>query len=456
MDFDPRAQIGNSSLPKNVIPLRTFFLPNADQAANRDEETRNPFDGVLSAAMWEKANRVPSAYEDRFDYSMYDKLYARFGNAQPRGGVVFKGSLKLLEAKDCTNCFHRFEIDTYGRGCVHNCSYCYAKSFLSIRKMWNEPMPFPIDIAEIRKIFATVFETDRKHKYRSILQKRIPLRIGSMSDSFMWLDKKYRVTYELLKLLKFYDYPYLIFTRSDLVADDEYMSVLDKDLASIQMSVSSINEEMTRVIEPGAPSPMRRLKALSKLAKHGFWTTVRINPLFPIYPDGYYTNPSFDHSKATKPFEYFSWDIVKVIAEHGIPSMLAGVVRLYQPNIRFMNAALGWDIRDTFATSDKFQRDYIEFSVSEANYYYKKLQNLSHQHGVRFSTCYIGGDTEGHGFEFNRPLWSNQSDCCDAKGNVRGIVSTCADIAESDKPTPGLTRKLSIPIESTTKIETNK
>jgi len=153
---------------------------------------------------------------------MYDRLYDRFGAAQPRGGVVYKVTLKLTEAQDCAQCFHRFEIDTYGRGCVHNCAYCYAKSYLSIRRFWNEPMPFPIDIAAVRKIFATVFETSRSNKFRDILEKRVPLRIGSMSDAFMWMDKKYRVTLELLKILRFYDYPYIIFTRSDLVADDEY------------------------------------------------------------------------------------------------------------------------------------------------------------------------------------------------------------------------------------------
>ena len=79
--------------------------------------------------------------------------------------------------------------------------------------------------------------------------------MGSMSDAFMWMDKKYRVTLELLKILKFYRYPYLIFTRSDLVADDEYMQAMAPHLASVQMSISSINRELTRQIEPGAPAP---------------------------------------------------------------------------------------------------------------------------------------------------------------------------------------------------------
>ena len=48
---------------------------------------RNPFAGPLSAPLWAKAHRVPSAYPDTFDYGIYDRLYARFGDQQPRGGV---------------------------------------------------------------------------------------------------------------------------------------------------------------------------------------------------------------------------------------------------------------------------------------------------------------------------------------------------------------------------------
>jgi DNA repair photolyase len=284
--------------------------------------------------------------------------------------------MKLLEAQDCTHCFHRFEIDTYGRGCVHNCAYCYAKSYLSIRRYWNEPIPFPIDIAEIRRVFATVFETSKRSKFRNILEKRIPLRIGSMSDAFMWSDKKYGVTLELLKILRFYNYPYIIFTRSDLVADDAYMRELHPKLASIQMSISSLNEPLTRQIEPGAPTPRRRLQALQTLAEHAFWTTVRINPLFPIYPDGYYTDPHFDHSKPVKPFNFFSWEMIEVLAQHRVPSVLVGMVRLYQPSVRFMNQALGEDMRSYFAADVQEERASIHFSAAETSYYYQKIREL--------------------------------------------------------------------------------
>lgn len=408
----------------SIIPLRKHPL----QVQIPDTSLPKKFDGPISGPMWNRVKSLGSKFPDRFDYRVYDELHERFGDKQPRGGIVFKSFIKLLEAADCRNCFHRFEIDTYGRGCTFNCNYCYAKAYLSARKYWNEPIPFPMDVASLREIFYKVFETDKSHPLRRVLERRIPLRIGSMSDSFMWMDVKYKVTQELLKVLRFYRYPYIIFTRSDLVADPQYIRLLDPKLASVQMSVSSINENLTKMIEPGAPSPVRRLRALEALSRAGFWTTVRINPLFPIYPDGYYSDPNFDRSEEVKPFPYFSWDMIEVIAQHNIPSILVGVVRLYKKNVGLINKALGQRIQDYFPQDKSYERAAIHFSERETRYYYEKIKELCNKHGVRFSTCYIGNDPTGVGFFRNQDLWSNKKDCCDALGNVPAFKSTCASI----------------------------
>jgi DNA repair photolyase len=304
-----------------------------------------------------------------------------------------------------------------------------------VRKFWNEPIPFPIDIVEIRKVFYTVFETNKRSKYREILEKRIPLRLGSMSDSFMWLDKQFRVTHELMKILSFYNYPSLIFTRSDLVAEDEYLEVMNPKLTQVQFSLSSINESLTRQIEPGAPSPARRLAALQKLKEHGFKTVVRINPLIPHFPDGYYSDPLFDRT-GVKEFPFFSWDMVDAIASAKVDTLLAGVVRLYRPNLQFMKKALGYDIREIFAKDVEWDRSSLHFSTNEVSYYYNELARLCRTKGLRFSTCYIGNDASGESFERYQPLWANQDDCCDAKGNVEGIVATCAQIPEKPSAKP--------------------
>ena len=245
--------------------------------------TMGPIEAKMRAVLLRLRN---SKYPDTFNWSMYDRLAARFSDSPPRGGVVFNTTLKLVNHhSSCSRCHYSFELDTYGRGCVHNCHYCYAKEQLYTHKYWNQPIPFPINLAEVRKIFYTVFETEKTSKWRSVLEQRVPLRIGSMSDSFMWVDRKYGVTKELLKILSFYNYPHIVFTRSDLVAEDEYLSLLRKDLSSVQFSISGGNEELTKLMEPGAPTVARRIEALKTLREAGIWTTVRINPLFPMYPE---------------------------------------------------------------------------------------------------------------------------------------------------------------------------
>jgi DNA repair photolyase len=182
-------------------------------------------------------------------------------------------------------------------------------------------------------------------------------------------------------------------------------------------------------MEPGAPAPDQRLKALQKLATHGFWTTVRINPLFPIYPDGYYSNPNFDHRTSIEPFDFFSWDMIEAIAQHQVPTVLVGMARLYRPNLRFMHQALGYDMRVHFAEDVREERASLHFSTAETTYYYQRIKALCDQHGLRFSTCYIGTDNTGERFERDQPLWSNRADCCDALGNVAAFTTTCAALS---------------------------
>lgn len=387
---------------------------------------------LLSAQLKDKVQRLGSSYQDDFDWSAYDGLQQKYKTSLPRGGILFKTDFKLVNHhSSCSQCHYAFEIDTYGRGCVHDCAFCYAKDQLTSHGYWNRPQPFPVDLSEVRRIMYTVFETDKPNKWRSILASRIPLRIGSMSDSFMWMDRKYGVTRELLKILRHYRYPYIIFTRSDLVAHDEYIGVLDKRLASIQFSISGDNEQITKLIEPGAPSVQRRLRALEKLAKAGFWTTVRINPFFPIYPDGFYTDPEYISQRfkgrEIPKLDYFSWDFLSQLSEAKVPSVLAGFVRLSTASINRMSGILKMDLKDffrpeQFATSNGDKR----YSDTEIAFYYSKLKEKAKASNLRFSTCYIGNGEKDY-FNYQK-LWTNKSDCCDAVGNVSAFKKTCQEI----------------------------
>ena len=109
-------------------------------------------------------------------------------------------------------CQYSMRLDTYGCGCQHDCSYCYAKSLLSFRNLWNAENPSVADIDKIRKAI-------RKIRPGTIV------RLGGMTDCFQPCELIHRNTYKAIKALNKRRAGYLIVTKSHLVARDEYLSI---------------------------------------------------------------------------------------------------------------------------------------------------------------------------------------------------------------------------------------
>lgn len=184
----------------------------------------------------------------------------------------FKSFFKTVGGNEGDKCNYPTRLDTYGRGCSHNCKYCYAKSLLDFRKMWNPDEPA---IADINKI---------KRKINK-LPKDIPaIRLGGMTDCFQPIEEKYGVTYETIKALNENNLPYLIVTKSALVADDKYIDVLDKDLAHIQITITTTDDDFSRTYE-NASVPSERIFAIEKLQELGFDVQLRLSPYIKEFVD---------------------------------------------------------------------------------------------------------------------------------------------------------------------------
>ena len=107
--------------------------------------------------------QLTSLYKTSFDFEIYRDLELRYKNKSFRGGITFKTPFKLVNHHStCQQCLYAFEVDTYGRGCINDCIYCYAKEQLQGMVTGTTPIPAPVDITEIWKVFSTVFETDKK------------------------------------------------------------------------------------------------------------------------------------------------------------------------------------------------------------------------------------------------------------------------------------------------------
>lgn len=175
----------------------------------------------------------------------------------------FKSFYKTVGGNEGGKCRYSTRLDTYGCGCQHDCSYCYAKSLLNFRNLWDAKEPA---VADLEKIEQRI--------------EKIPpgtiVRLGGMTDCFQPLEEQLRVTEGTIMLLNKYDIGYLIVTKSDLIC--EYMNILDKQNAHIQISTTWIPCEK-------AVSTERRIKAIETLHAEGFDVAVRLSPYVPQFVD---------------------------------------------------------------------------------------------------------------------------------------------------------------------------
>ena len=168
---------------------------------------------------------------------------------------------------ESSKCKYLTRLDTFGCGCSHNCDYCYAKSLLDFRGLWNPLNPRVADINKIEK------------QINKIAPGSV-VRLGGMTDCFQVFENAYRVTYKTIQLLNKRKIHYLIVTKSDMVASDQYLEILDKELAHIQISITSTRDEVAFRYEK-APSTSRRIAAIEKLDDLGYDVQLRLSPFIP-------------------------------------------------------------------------------------------------------------------------------------------------------------------------------
>ena len=176
----------------------------------------------------------------------------------------FKSFYKTVGGGEGDKCHYPTRLDPYGKGCYYNCKYCYAKKLLNFRKLWH---PTDVAVADINKIKKTV----------SRIESGSVVRLGGMTDCFQPIEQEMRNTYETIKSLNEKGIHYLIVTKSDLVSTDEYLEVLDKRLAHIQVSIPTDNDLVLEDTD-NAPGFTERKKAVEKLQSKGYDVSIRLSP----------------------------------------------------------------------------------------------------------------------------------------------------------------------------------
>lgn len=178
---------------------------------------------------------------------------------------------KTVEGSEGSKCRYPTRLDTYGCGCQHDCSYCYAKSLLAFRGYWDPKRPQAADLTRIRK------------KVESLPRGAV-VRLGGMTDCFQPIELQKRITMKTLQILNENRVGYLIVTKSDIVARPEYMRLYDSTLAHFQITVTTLDDELSGKYERASP-PSRRIRAIRQLQEGGYDVSIRLSPIIEPYMD---------------------------------------------------------------------------------------------------------------------------------------------------------------------------
>lgn len=171
-------------------------------------------------------------------------------------------------------------INAY-RGCEHGCIYCYARpthAYLGL----SPGLDFET------RLFA---KPDAAALLRRELARKThcpsPIALGANTDPYQPIEKEWRITRRVLEVLYEYRHPVSITTKSALIERDlEILSAMAREhLTQVQISITTLDKDLARIMEPRAASPQRRLQTVRLLADAGIPVTVLIAPVIPILTD---------------------------------------------------------------------------------------------------------------------------------------------------------------------------
>ena len=161
------------------------------------------------------------------------------------------------------------------RGCTHGCVYCDARSTCY-------QMQHAFEDVEVKKNGPELLEQALRRK-----RKRCMIGTGAMSDPYQPLEKELRLTRRCLELIDEYGFGLAIQTKSDLILRDLDLlkSISRKTKCVVQITLTTSDEDLCRILEPGVCTTKRRIEVLRILKEEGISTLVWMTPILPFLND---------------------------------------------------------------------------------------------------------------------------------------------------------------------------
>ena len=161
------------------------------------------------------------------------------------------------------------------RGCSHGCIYCDSRSLCYNMSHLFEDIEVKINAPQL-------LEKALRSK-----RKKCMIGTGSMSDPYLPLEHKLKLTRKCLELIEQYQFGAAVLTKSDLILRDIDLisSINQQQKAVVQMTMTTFDEQLCRIIEPAVCTTSRRFEVLKELKKHNIPTVAWLTPFLPYIND---------------------------------------------------------------------------------------------------------------------------------------------------------------------------
>ncbi len=194
--------------------------------------------------------------------------------------VTMERAKSVLQKQDSPDLAFDYSLNAY-RGCEHGCIYCYARpshGYLNLSpgldfetKLFAKPEAAKLLRAELAK-----------PSYRCA-----PIALGVNTDSYQPIEREWKITRQILEVLAECKHPLSIITKSALIERDiDLLAQMARDnLVQVFITVTTLDAEVARKLEPRASSPRRRLQAMQHLNEAGVPCGVLVAPVIPFLTD---------------------------------------------------------------------------------------------------------------------------------------------------------------------------
>ncbi|NJC26384.1 PA0069 family radical SAM protein [Neolewinella antarctica] len=163
------------------------------------------------------------------------------------------------------------------QGCEHGCVYCFART---THQYWGYSAGIDFEQKILYKAEAPVLLRQR------LLNKAyqpLPVMMSGNTDSYQPAEKKLRLTRQCIEVLRELEHPFGLITKNSLILRDLDLiaEAAKDDLVHVCLSITTLDEDVRRMLEPRTSSIAQRFRAVEELSKAGVPVTVNIAPVIP-------------------------------------------------------------------------------------------------------------------------------------------------------------------------------